>query len=133
MTIDRPPRRVPGLERSRVVAGERASVLVVDVVTDVDQLIGSAIRLERLAVRDAPDGWLVGTLVVVRRTSANQRRLTQSRAAWSRHPDSGSAWIGALRSPTSTMPRRPGLVWVDAQGTRLLPTGLRLRHPRRCR
>ncbi len=134
VTIHRPPRRVPGLEHPRVVAGERAAVLVVDVLTDLEQIIAFAHTTERVAMRDAPDGWSVGTLVVVRRTTSNQRRLSESLAsAREAYPDSGSAWIGALRSPTSTMPKRSGLVWVDAHGTRLLPTGLRLRYPRRRR
>jgi len=126
--IDRPPRRVPGVDRPRVVAGERACVLVVDCVTDVDEIVTFAESLLRATQRGAPDGWRVASLVVVRRTAANRRRLTESRTTVeAAYPDSGSAWIGALRSTTSTMPTRPGLVWIDAHGTRLIPTGLRLR------
>lgn len=128
VTLDRVPRRVPGLVRERLVAGERLAVLLVDVLTDVDAMVEASRAAERVARRDLPAGWSVGRLVVIRQTTANRRRMTESYQASVRaYPDSGSLWIGALRGPEATMPNRPGLVWVDRHGTRLIPTGLRLR------
>ena len=128
MTLDRAPRLVPGLVRKRLVAGERVAVLLVDVLTDLDAMDEASRAAERVARRNLPAGWSVGRLVVLRQTAANRRRMTESRrSAQAAYPDSGSAWIGALVSPVSTMPRRPGLVWIDRRGTRLVPTGLRLR------
>jgi hypothetical protein len=128
IVLDRPQRRVPRPFRGRLLPGERVVVSVVDVVTDVAALIDRSMAAAANTRIDLPDGWSIGELVVVRRTAANRRRLTESRhrldAAF---PDSGSRWIGTLRDSDSTMPIRSGLLWLDAQGIRLIPTRLRLR------
>jgi hypothetical protein len=128
MVLDRPPRRVRRSLRPLLRHGERLVVSLVDVVTDVDVVIADARCAATAAIRDLPEGWSCGALVVVRWTTANRRRLTESRERIDEaYPDSGSNWIGAVSDPESVMPGRPGLLWVDARGTRLIPTGLHLR------
>jgi hypothetical protein len=128
LILDRPPRRVRCSSRPLLRHGERLVVSLVDVVTDMDLVIEGSRRAAATARRDLPEGWSCGALVVVRWTTANRRRLTESRARLDlAYPDSGSSWIGAVSDPESRMPGRPGLLWIDARGTRLIPTGLHLR------
>jgi Helix-turn-helix domain len=127
-TLSRPPRPMSIGGRNVLLRGETAAVLFVDVVAAVDRIVEDL----RTALDDAgvvsPPGWATGGLVVVQRSMANRRRLSEGRAMVDvAFPDSGSVWIGATRSPTVSMPWRPGLVWLDERSTRLIPTGLRLR------
>lgn len=129
LVLDRPPRRVQRSYRPLMRRGERLVVSLVDIVTDVGLVIEGSRHAALVAGRDLPDGWSCGALAVVRWTTANRRRLTESRDRLDlAYPDSGSAWIGAISDPEGIMPDRPGLLWVDVHGTRLIPTRLRLRH-----
>lgn len=128
IVLDRPPRRVRGGFRPRLLHGDRLVVTLVDVVTDIDLMIDGVRRAVAIAAGDLPEGWSCGSLVVVRWTTSNRRRLTESRASLDLvYPGSGSRWIGAIADPEATMPPGSGLLWMDVRGTRLIPMGLHLR------
>ena len=103
-------------------------LLVADVLTDIRVAGETLAEAVRAADALVPDGWVVGGCLVVRRTSANQRRVTNGERRGGRvFPDSGSRWIAALRDPEVRMPVMRSMVWMDARATRLIPTRLRLR------
>jgi hypothetical protein len=109
-----------------MTVGELLLVVVTDVLGDVRALFDDARSRQAMLARAAPGGWSVGGLVVVRRITANRRRLTSVSDAVDA-ATRGSRWIAALRGPRVPLPAGIGMVWMDARGTRLLPAGLRLR------
>jgi len=126
--LHRAPRSHRRFGRPVMTQGECAIVQVADVVTDVASLTEGLRQIIKQEERIAPPGWRVGGLLVVRRTTANRRRVTECRAILhAASPGSGSDWIGSMRSADSPMPRRTGLVWMESRATRLIPTGLRVR------
>lgn len=120
------PRRLPG--RASMTSGEAAVVMVTDVVTDARDLIEAFDGAVAAMRATAPVGWRTSGLLVVRRTPANRRRLSDGRGLVDAvFPDSGSRWVASFDGPGAIMPDRPGLLWLDHLATRLIPTRLRLR------
>ena len=77
---------------------------------------------EARAVAIAGDGdqFEVGLCWVVRDTTANRELMNKyGHILEARLPGSSVAWVGALTTPGAPMPKQPGLVWCDNQGTRL--------------
>ncbi len=126
--LQRGPRLRRFNQHAVMASGELLVVCVADVVTDAQGLIASLRDAVDAAWVVAPIGWRVGGLLVVRRTMANRRRLTECRAVVDvTFPESGSHWLGTLRFEASTMPDLLGFVWMDHRAMRLIPTRLRLR------
>jgi hypothetical protein len=128
LVLGRPQRLIQGVRTTRLTSAACAVVLVADVVADVPALqrsLSAAIAGVRREVGVRTD---VGGLLVVRRTRHNKRRLAETwdAAGWATR-QAGGRWIAALRSAEVAVPLRPGLVWMDARATRLIPLGLRLR------
>lgn len=122
LVLERPPRLVRQPFGPRMSPGERAVVIVADVVTDAMAVIDD-LRTARDLERDRmQDGLAVGGLIVVRRTPSNHRRLTeQQRGVRTAFPRSGTEWIGALKHEHTRMPTSFGMVWMDTRAQRLIP------------
>ena len=114
IVLDRDPRPFPGLRNVQLPA-ERAVLVTVTVLTDV---AAERQRLQHATdsmVGRTPTGRVVGGAILVVRSEANVRIAG---GAWRR---SHAGWIRALRDPGVAMPSRPGLAWLAARGTHLLP------------
>ncbi|MFL5685298.1 MAG: helix-turn-helix domain-containing protein [Chloroflexota bacterium] len=100
---------------------ERVLVHVWDVVADVDRRLDQFEEdLERH--RQPGPGPTPAGLVIVPSTFGNRRRLTEARAALDRRLSAlGAHWFSALLDPTGRIPEKPGVLWVDRSGRRLLP------------
>jgi DNA-binding XRE family transcriptional regulator len=123
--LQRPPHLVRGPFKPRMTPGEVAVLIVVDVLTDLH--VAADLLAQEVASANGPDGWVVSGCLVVRRTAANQRRVTNGERGGRVFADSGSVWISALRDAEVRMPALRSMVWMDARATRLIPTRLRLR------
>ena len=111
---------------TRITRKEIAVIEVWDLITDG----GAAMRsLERkvATVRDRHgDEWRVQGVFIIRATRRNRDLVAKFREVFAgRFPASAMAWLEALRNPDAPMPDAPGLLWVDLDGTRLLPSRLR--------
>lgn len=125
LVLRRDQRLITDRYQPRMSPGELAVVRVVDVITDVAALFDELRAAVQSTRRESPAGWFVGGLLVIRRTPANKRRLTEAR------PDAASAlswmgtrWLVALGSAAVRMPVMVGWLWMDHRATRLIPIRL---------
>jgi len=75
-----------------------------------------------------PDGrpWRVSALWVVRGTRRNRRLVADVPKLFeARFPARSHDWLRALESPTEALPNEAGLLWTDADATRLIASRLR--------
>lgn len=128
LILERGPQRITAYGATSIRPGSMIAIVVADLVTDAERLLDDLAAGVTAVDRVAPTGWSVGGLIVVRRTSSNRRRLTISRRAVAMSMvTNGSRWIGTLRSPGQSIPSRPGLVWMAADGRHLIPRSAYLR------
>jgi hypothetical protein len=109
-------------DRFRSDRHELAVVRVWDVVTNISRSIDvmrASIERER---RDHGNGWAVGGLVVLPSGPGNRRRMTEERALLEpEFPAFAAGWYAALRNDRRAMPGKPGMLWTDRHGSRILP------------
>lgn len=121
--------RVGRHERIRMILDrgpERLLIHVWDVVADVDSRLArfqSDLDQVGLAPQHEPvPAPTIGGVVIVPSTYGNRRRLTEARATLDAVlPTLGAFWASALLNPAASMPVKPGVMWVDRYGRRLLP------------
>ncbi|CAN5483602.1 hypothetical protein BH20CHL7_BH20CHL7_01520 [soil metagenome] len=113
--LDRPPRPVRYIRRLQTPA-ERAVVRLVVTLTDLATESRRLAHDVKTVSEDTEIGRSVGGVLVVLRTTGNARRLSGDPARRSHGP-----WIRALTTEASSMPTRPGVVWLAPRGTHLLP------------
>jgi hypothetical protein len=76
-------------------------------------------KLERIGAGTAGSSLVAGCWVI-RATRRNRDLLAAHRTIFAaRFPGSGMAWLPALRDPTRPMPKKPALLWVSVDGTRV--------------
>jgi hypothetical protein len=124
--LDRAPRLERPFGRPWMTVAQRAVARLQDVATDVAHDLTSIMMEVRRARADAVPGTAVAGLLVVRRTSDNKRRLTESRIGERLLPRTSALWMAALTSTEAPMPVNLGVVWMDARATRLIPIRLGL-------
>ncbi len=123
IVLDRSRRRASESTRLLLPA-ERAIVRVVSILTDLGAERDALLRATNALVdREDPERSR-GGLLVVARSPANQRRVAMT----SRDLVTGltlfaARWIGVLSRTTSSVPVRPGLLWLAPRGTHLQPMG----------
>ena len=114
-----PAGRVIDALLTRAASREAAVFEVWDLLLDVGQSLRSFDE-KVAAVRLTRPGWTVSGAWVIRGTRRNRSLVAEVAPLFrARFPAAGSAWLRALDSPTSAMPREPALLWTDAAGARL--------------
>jgi transcriptional regulator with XRE-family HTH domain len=112
--------RAIDVELERTIRCELAVVEVIDLLSDGgDAMRGLADKVAALR-REAPAGWRVAGLLVLRATSRNRstiRELADLFAA--RFSAKSSAWLRALSDPDQPMPDGDGLAWSSVSAGRL--------------
>jgi hypothetical protein len=104
---------------TRAARGEVAVVEVWNLVDDV----GAAFRgldAKMARITRQRSGTTSG-LMVICATLRNRALVHDFKALFrAQLPASSAAWLAALSEPGKPMPARPGLVWTDVAGTRML-------------
>jgi hypothetical protein len=123
--LDRAPRLERPFGRPWMTVAERAVACLQDIATDIEHDLSSIATEVHRARADAVPGTSVAGLLVIRRTLANKRRLTESGAVdRSVPPRTSTLWTAALTSWEVQMPTRVGVAWMDHRATRLIPVRL---------
>lgn len=114
------------VELERATRRKIAVVEVIDLLADGgDAMRGLADKVAAVR-REAPNGWTVAGLLVLRATARNRqtvRDLADLFAA--RFSGSSSPWLAALGDSARPMPATDGLVWSSVDGRRLFAARLR--------
>jgi transcriptional regulator with XRE-family HTH domain len=108
------------VELERAVRRELAVVEIWDLVTDGGDAMRSFADKIAAVRREAPPGWTVSGLFVLRATSRNRALVRQLPDLFaSRFAGSSTGWLAALGSPQLPVPLGDGLLWTNVAGTRL--------------
>ena len=117
----------PDWERPRsidvvLMRAARGEIAVVEVWNLVDD-VGAAFRgLDaKVARMTRQQGAATSELMVMRGTRRNRALVHDFKALFrAQFPASSAAWLAALMAPDKPMPAKPGLLWTDVAGTRML-------------
>ena len=104
----------------RSVRRELAVVEIVDLILDAGATMRGHTDKINAIRREAPDGWSVAGLLVVRGTHRN-RALVRSHADvfLARYPARSRQWLAALSDTRAAMPSMDGLAWTAAKTAEL--------------
>ena len=119
----------PGARRSRSVDVELVRDLRREIaVVEIEDLLadgGGTMRglADKVAAvrREAPPGWTVSGLLVLRATHRNRQTVREFADVFAaRFGGSSAGWLAALRHSDHSMPAADGMVWSSADGARLM-------------